>query len=195
MLIGLSDRVNKVAALCNFHIRQLCIIQWTLTDKVVHSLVQAFILDQIDYCNSIWLPVRNISLRSYSVATHPMSAYFCIDARSTLLAERQVESEVHACSRSLQVGSQSTCWPTMFQWHLPGRSHFRSADQWTMLVPRIKTVAIGPQGFYSSFPSIWNSLPPSLHDFNLSLENFRWKLKVVILSSNLGWSKIISLHI
>ena len=29
-----------------------------------------------------------------------------------------------------------------------------------------------------SCPSIWNSLPVSLHDLNLSLEIFRWKLKL-----------------
>ena len=60
---------------------------------------------------------------------------------------------------------------------LPGRSHLPSADQWTMFVPRTKTVTIGPQGFYCSCTSVWNSLPVSLLDFNLSLETFGRKLK------------------
>ena len=62
--------------------------------------------------------------------------------------------------------------------HLPGRSHLRSADQGIMLVPRTKTVTIGPSGFYCSCPSVWNSLPVPLRDFNLSLETFRRKLKL-----------------
>ena len=38
------------------------------------------------------------------------------------------------------------------------------------------SLAIGLQGFYCSCPSVWNSLPASVCDFNLSLENFRQKL-------------------
>ena len=37
--LTLSDHVNKVAALCYFHIRQLRIVRRTLTDEVAHSLV------------------------------------------------------------------------------------------------------------------------------------------------------------
>ena len=66
---------------------------------------------------------------------------------------------------------------------MPGRSHLRSADQWTMLVPRTKTVKIDPRGFYCSCPSVWNSLPASLRDFNLSLETFRRKLKLHLFIS------------
>ena len=44
-------------------------------------------------------------------------------------------------------------------------------------------VTIGPQGFYCLCPSIWNSLPVSLRDFNLSLETFRRKLKLHLFTS------------
>ena len=42
--------------------------------------------------------------------------------------------------------SQVAC--QVAQVRLPGRSHHRSAGQWTMFVPRTKTVTIGPRGFY-----------------------------------------------
>ena len=51
--ITLSDHVNKVAALCYFHIQQLRIVRRTLTDEVAHSLVRASIHNRIDYCNGI----------------------------------------------------------------------------------------------------------------------------------------------
>ena len=51
--LTLSDHVNKVVALCYFHIRQLRIVRRTLTDEVAHSLVRAFIHNRIDYCNGI----------------------------------------------------------------------------------------------------------------------------------------------
>ena len=66
---------------------------------------------------------------------------------------------------------------------MPCRSHLRSADQWTMLVPRTKTVTIDPRGFYCSCPSVWNSLPASLRDISFSLETFRRKLKLHLFTS------------
>ena len=65
----------------------------------------------------------------------------------------------------------------------PGRSHLRFDDQWSMFVPRTKTVTICPRGFYCSCPSIWNSLPVSLRDFNLSLETCGHKLKLCLFIS------------
>ena len=64
---------------------------------------------------------------------------------------------------------------------LPGRSHLRSADQWSMLVPRTKTACDNRRSFffYCSCSSGWNSLPVSPRDFNLSLETSRRKLKLL----------------
>ena len=58
---------------------------------------------------------------------------------------------------------------------LPGHSHLRSADPWTMFFPELG-LKIDPLGFWC--PSVWNSLHVSLRDFNLSLETFRRKLKL-----------------
>ena len=47
--LTLSNHVNKVAALCFFHIRQLCIVRRTLKDEVAHSLVRALIHNRISH--------------------------------------------------------------------------------------------------------------------------------------------------
>ena len=60
---------------------------------------------------------------------------------------------------------------------LPGRSHLRSAGEWQLLVPRTKTVTLGPRGFFWACPSTWNTLPAPLRDFELSLDSFKRKLK------------------
>ena len=60
---------------------------------------------------------------------------------------------------------------------LPGRSHLRSAGEWKMLVPRTKTVTLGPRGFFWACPSTWNALPVPLRDYELSLDSFKRKLK------------------
>ena len=75
--LTLSDHVNKVAALCYFHIRQLRIVQRTLADEVAHSLVRAFIHIRIDYCNGILAS-------SLKYLTEKLQSVFRVSARLVL---------------------------------------------------------------------------------------------------------------
>ena len=47
----LSNYVNNVAGICFYQLRQLHIIRRSLAANAVHSLVQALIHTQVDYCN------------------------------------------------------------------------------------------------------------------------------------------------
>ena len=195
--LTLSDHVNKVAALCYFHIRQLRIVRRTLKDEVAHSLVRAFIHNRIDYCNGILAS-------SPKYLTEKLQSVLCVAARlvlrlpsrspvSTLMRDQlhwlSVESRVKFKLALLAYKSVHGLAPEYLSAYcvpvsrMPGRTHLRSAGQWTMLVPRTKTVTIGPRGFYCSCPSVWNSLPASHRDFNLSLETFRQKLKLHLFTS------------
>ena len=195
--LTLSDHVNKVAALCYFHIRQLRIVRRTLTDEVAHSLVRAFIHNRIDYCNGILASSpKYLTEKLQSVLRVAARLVLRLPSRSpvsTLMRDQlhwlSVESRVKFKLALLAYKSVHGLAPEYLSAYcvpvsrMPGRTHLRSAGQWTMLVPRTKTVTIGPRGFYCSCPSVWNSLPASLRDFNLSLETFRQKLKLHLFTS------------
>ena len=195
--LTLSDHVNKVAALCYFHIRQLRIVRRTLTDEVAHSLVRAFIHNRIDYCNGILASSpKYLTEKLQSVLRVAARLVLRLPSRSpvsTLMRDQlhwlSVESRVKFKLALLAYKSVHGLAPEYLSAYcvpvsrMPGRTHLRSAGQWTMLVPRTKTVTIGPRGFYCSCPSVWNSLPVSLRDFNLSLETFRQKLKLHLFTS------------
>ena len=61
-----------------------------------------------------------------------------------------------------------------------GRSHFRSADGFQLLVPRTRTVTLEPRAFCSSGPVSWNTLPVGIRDPNLTLSAFRQQLKTFL---------------
>ena len=58
-------------------------------------------------------------------------------------------------------------------------THLRSSVtlERSLLVPRTKTKTIGPRGFYFASSAAWNVLPVHLRDPDLSLNNFKIKLK------------------
>ena len=66
---------------------------------------------------------------------------------------------------------------------IEGRSQLRSAAAGLLLVPRTRTVTIGPRAFAVSSPAAWNSLPASLRDPSISLPSFRKKLKTYLFNT------------
>ena len=166
--LTLSDHVNKVAALCYFHIRQLPIVRRTLTDEVAHSLVPAFIHNRIDYCNGILASSpKYLTEKLQSVLRVAARLVLRLPSRSpvsTLMRDQlhwlSVESRVKFKLALLAYKSVHGLAPEYLSAYcvpvsrMPGRTHLRSAGQWTMLVPRTKTVTIGPRGFYCSCHSV-----------------------------------------
>ena len=189
--ITLTNHVNKVAGLCYFHLRQLRIIRRALTNDTAHSLVRALIHNRIDYCNGVLasspkyliaklqsvlrvaarLILRLPSRSSVSAAMRVQLHWLNMDERISFKIALLAYKSIHGLAPAYL---STYCIPVS---SLPGRSHLRSAGEWKMLVPRTKTVTLGPRGFFWACPSTWNALPVPLRDFELSLDSFKRKLK------------------
>ena len=131
--LTLSDYVNKVAALCYFPIWQLRIVRRTLTNEVSHSLVWAIIHNRIDTA-TVFLSSQFEIPRWEATVSAPCSRQAC---SRTVQSQEWSLSWLSWLTSRFTVGLQSTCLPTCVPVScLPGCSHLRSADQWTMLVPR-----------------------------------------------------------
>ena len=82
------------------------------------------------------------------IARSPISASMRVQLH-WLSVESRVKFELALLAyKSTQSGPEylsAYCVPVT---RFPGRSHLRSADQWSMFVPRTKTATIGLRGFY-----------------------------------------------
>ena len=65
----------------------------------------------------------------------------------------------------------------------PNRRSHRSATRGDLIVPRTRTVTMGPCSFYVSGSTLWNSLPLELRSYELTLETFMAKLKSHLFQS------------
>ena len=147
--LTLSDHVNKVAALCYFHIRQLRIVRRTLTDEVAHSLVRAFIHNRIDYCNGILASSpKYLTEKLQSVLRVAARLVLRLPSRSpvsTLMRDQlhwlSVESRVKFKLALLAYKSVHGLAPEYLSAYcvpvsrMPGRTHLRSAGQWLVSGP------------------------------------------------------------
>src|SRR5260221_13309799 len=71
---------------------------------------------------------------------------------------------------------------TLFPYTTLFRSHLRSSTSGMLHVPQTKTITNGNRAFAVACPAAWNTLPPELLDFSLTLPVFRKKLKTFLFN-------------
>ena len=60
--LSMTTHINKLAAVCFFHIRQLRLIRRSVDNDAAHALVRALIHSRLDYCNGV---LAGLSLEKY----------------------------------------------------------------------------------------------------------------------------------
>ena len=140
---GVRHKVNKVAGLCYFHLRQLRIIRRALTNDTAHSLVRALIHNRIDYCNGVLasspkyliaklqsvlcvaarLILRLPSRSSVSAAMRVQLHWLNMDERISFKIALLAYKSIHGLAPAYL---STYCIPVS---SLPGRSHLRSAGE------------------------------------------------------------------
>jgi len=60
---------------------------------------------------------------------------------------------------------------------VPGHQHLRSASRRQLIVQRVRRSTFGAPAFATAGPTVWNSLPDSLHDPAVGPDQFRRDLK------------------
>jgi len=60
------------------------------------------------------------------------------------------------------------------------RHYLRSATNGDLLVPRMRTVTYGPRSFAVLGPTVWNTLPSTLHVSTTTLGQFQSGVKTIL---------------
>ena len=153
--------------MCFFHIRQLRLIRRSLTVDTAHSLVRVLVNSRLDYCNALFaaLPAGQMSgLQSVLRAADRLVLQ--------LPGRAPVSSTMHRSLHWLNFPQRVTyklCMLTYKCLHGLARDHLtrlcvhvatvdsrprlRSSHDHQLLVPRTRTVALGPCAFDISGPA------------------------------------------
>ena len=185
--LSMTTHINKLAAVCFFHIRQLRLIRRSLDIDAAHALVRALIHSRLDYCNGV---LAGLSLEKYRRLQSIMkaSARLVLRLPSYASVTQLMHDRLHwldvpqrikykLCVLTFKCIHKSA--PGYLSRHctsvssLPGRSQLRSAAAGQLVVPFSKTKTLGDKGFVISGPSTWNSLSSELHDQTMSLFSFK----------------------
>ena len=187
----LTKHVQRVCRSSFYQLRQLRVIRSSLSMKTCTALVHAFVTSRLDYCNSLLSGINKELLNRLESVLRSAARLvlrkrkfdpISDDIRNTLhwLPVRQriefklgilVFKCLHGDAPSYLVESLSLVSVN------PALQTHRSASRGDLVVPRTRTVRMGPRSFCVSGPKLWNSLPLEIRTHEQTLAAFKAKLK------------------
>jgi len=188
--LTMLPHIKQSVKSCFFQLRSLWSIRRFITRDIAKTLVHAFVLSKVDYCNSALSGVAMCNLRRLQSVMNAAARFISMRRKFDHISDF-LHDELHWLNvedrisyklclfvyRCLQCRAppylSCLCRPLSA---VAGRPGLRSADRGDLFVPRTST-NIGSRSFSVAGPTLWNSLPLSLRDRSLSIDSFKSTLK------------------
>ena len=189
--LTMNAHVSNIARTCYFELRRLAYIRRFLTSTATATLVSAFVLSRIDYCNSLLfgstLAVTSHLQRIQNYAARvilrlPMSSRITIHLKSLHWLPVKVRSTYKiACLCYHCHSSTAPSYVTDMLHKKPLHTRNTRSSSYTMPLlnrPAYSKATLGDRSFSFASSSVWNSIPndvkcaPSLSSFKSRLKTY-----------------------
>ena len=192
--ITMNAHVSNIARTCYFELRRLAYIRRFLTSTATATLVSAFVLSRIDYCNSLLfgstLDVTSHLQRIQNYAARvilrlPMSSRITIHLKSLHWLPVKVRTTYKiACLCYHCHSSTAPSYVTDMLHKKPLHTRNTRSSSYTMPLlnrPAHSKATLGDRSFSFASSSVWNSFPndvkcaPSLSSFKSRLKTYLFR--------------------
>ena len=189
--LTMNAHFSNISRTCYFELCRLASIRRFLTSTATATVVSAFVLSRIDYCNSLLFGsthdvtshlqrIQNYAARvilllpkSSNIATHLRSLYWLpVKVRSTYKI---------ACSCYLCHSSTSPSYVADMLQKKPSYTRSNSCTMPLLNRPAHRKATLGDRSFSFASSSVWNSIPndvrcaPSLSSFKSRLKTYLFR--------------------
>ena len=185
--LSLKTHVLNLVRTANFELRRISSIRRLLTTEATATLVSAFILSSLDYCNSLLSGCpRSLILRLQKVQNNAARLILGISKRehiSPYLASLHwlpIDSRIKYKLACICYNCMSTNSPPylsdLLNVYTAARQLRSSSDNSVLRRPSVRTVSYGQRSFSYSASSAWNSLPQQIRSSD-NVSTFRSRTK------------------
>ena len=179
----MNAHVSNIARTCYFELCRLASIRRFLTSTATATLVSAFVLSRIDYCNSLLQRIQNYAARV--ILRLPMSSSITIHSKSLNWLPVKVRSTYKiACLCYHCHSSTAPSYVTDMLHKKPLHTRNTRSSSYTMPLlnrPAHSKATLGDRSFSFASSSVWNSIPndvrcaPSLSSFKSRLKKYLFR--------------------
>ena len=168
--LTMHDHVVSMIRTVNLELRRISAIRHLLTVQATQTLVSAFVLSRIDYCNSLLVHCPQSLLQRVQklqnnaarlVLRVPKSDHITPHLRTLhwLPVDARIKYKI-ACLCFNAVNSSGPVYLSdLVTLYTPARTLRSSSDNLMLTIPRTSTKTFGERSFHYAAPEIWNSLP------------------------------------
>ena len=190
----MQPHVLNVVRAANFELRRISSIRHLLSTQATITLISAFVLSRLDYCNSLLFGcpqslisqlqrVQNNAARlilklpkSDHISHHLASLHW-------LPVTSRIQYKISTIVFNTLRFNSPLYLSNLLSLYVPARSLRSSADKSTLCPPSVRTVTFGHKSFFHSAPTVWNSLPLSVRSSD-SVISFKGSVKTHLFKSS-----------
>ena len=193
--LTMNAHVSNIARTCYFELRRLASIRRFLTSTATATLVSAFVLSRIDYCNSLLFgSTHDVTshlqrIQNYAaqvILRLPMSSSITIHLKSLHWLPVKVRSTYKiACLCYHCHSSTAPSYVTDMLHKKPLHTRNTRSSSYTMPLlnrPAHSKATLGDRSFSFASSSVWNSIPNDVRCAP-SLSSFKSRLKTYLFCS------------
>ena len=179
-----QQQISAVCRICYLELRRISAIRHYLSEDVTKTLLCAFVLSRLGYCNSLLagcpkyllskLPkAQNNAARLIFRCAHiiPM-----LHSLHWLPIEQRIEYKLSLLCFKIISHQAPVCLSELLHLYTPSRQLRSSTDTRVFRIPSFRTKSSGQRSFSYQAPVIWNQLPVSVRR-STSVSSFKSSLK------------------
>ena len=187
-------QIRRVSSHCFYYLRQLRTVCRALTVETNTTLVHAFIISRVDYCNSVLYGASAVRLHSLQSVLNA-AARIIVQKRKFDPITASIRDELHwlpinqrteyKLSALVFKCLRRTAPPYLTEQYILVSANvnwqrLRSSTRNCLMYPRVNLSRYGVRGFYTSGPKTRNQLPDNARDTTLTEQQFYKLLKTIL---------------
>ena len=192
--LTMSAHVRNTCKIAYMHLRQISAIRHLLTQEATQTLVCAFILSRLDYCNSLLSGCPKYLLDQLQRVQNSAARLIFKVKKSVHISPflqslhwLPISTRIQYKNSCLSFNSVSTQTPQylsqLLQIYTPSRQLRSSEDTRILKIPPVKSKTFGQRSFMYQAPITWNMLPFEVRHSN-SATAFRTNLKTHLFTQS-----------
>ena len=185
--LSFQQHVANICRMCYFEIRRISSIRHVLTENTTQTLLCAFVLSRLDYCNALLAgSPKYLTDKLQKVQNHASRLVFRssrFDHVTPLLHQlhwlpvhSRVDYKVSTLCFKVLESTAPSYLSDLLHLYNPSRNLRSSSDDRVFSLPRMRTKTHGQRTFSFQGPSTWNKLPYRLRH-SRSLQSFKTAMK------------------
>ena len=191
-----DKHVSLICRSAYFELHRISSIRQFISIKVANTLICAFVLSKLDYCNALLAGspktlldklqrVQNASARLVFKAKKREHVTPLMKKLHWLPIEQRIKYKLASLCFNFFIGASPSYIADLLTVYTPSRTLRSSSDTRLLCIPRTNLATYGERSFSFTAPTVWNSLPTSIRHSS-SVKSFKRSLKTHLFSEFYG---------